>query len=78
MKTAPLREQLLQQIDHLPDDIVQQIADFAQFLMVRRKIAPLYDDWSDQQWQDMALEQLFRENDEVTYTLKDAQEVYRP
>jgi len=77
MKPASIREQLREQIDHLPDDIVQQIADYALFLMARRKIAPLYDEWNDQQWQDMALGQFFREADEVEYALEDAQEVYR-
>jgi enoyl reductase-like protein len=72
------REQLFKQINSLPDDIVQQIADFTFFVMARRKITPLYAEWKSSQWQDFTLEQFFREEDEVEYTLKDAQEIYRP
>lgn len=78
MKATSVREQLREQIDHLPDGLVQQVADFAVFLMARRKITPLYDEWNDRRWQEMALEHLFREEDEVTYTLEDAREVYLP
>ncbi|MCP5099135.1 MAG: hypothetical protein GY943_26575 [Chloroflexi bacterium] len=78
MTTATFREQLQQQIDKLPDDIVQQIADFTLFVMARRDIAPIYEDWTNHQWQDFSLEQLFREDDEVEYFLEDAQEIYHP
>lgn len=76
MKPTTFREQLQKQIDTLPDDIVQQIADFTFFVMARREITPLYDDWDSHQWQDFSLEQFFREDDEVEYTLEDAQEIY--
>jgi len=78
MNTMTLREQLYRQIDTLPDEIVEQIADFALFVMARRQIAPLYEDWGRDQWQRFALDQLFREDDEVVYSLADAQEVYKP
>jgi hypothetical protein len=78
MTTVTFREQLHKQIDKLPDDVVQQIADFTAFMMARRKIDPLYADWHSSQWQDFSLEQFFREDDEVEYTLKDAQEIYNP
>jgi hypothetical protein len=68
---------LHEQIDFLPDDLVEQIADFALFLLAKRKAASGYEEWSEKQWQDFALAQFFREDDEVTYTLADAQEVYR-
>ena len=79
MTTMTMREQLYRQIDSLPDDIVEQIADFALFVMARRQIAPAYEDWGDNQWQNFALDQLFRDGDEdkVTYSLADAQEIYR-
>jgi hypothetical protein len=76
MTTMTVREQLQKQIDTLPDDIVQQIADFTFFVMARRDIAPLYVDWTNNQWQDFSLEQFFREDDEVEYSLEDAQ--YKP
>ena len=78
MNSVTFREQLHHQIDYLPDDIVQQVADFTYFVMARREITPLYADWDDSQWQDFSLGQFFRESDEVEYTLKDAQEVYHP
>lgn len=78
MTTMTIREQLNRQIDTLPDEIVEQIADFALFVMARRQIAPTYEDWSSNQWQAFALDQLFREDDEVVYSLADAQEIYKP
>ena len=80
MTTMTIREQLSRQIDSLPDDLVEQIADFALFLMARRQIAPSYEEWGDNHWQSFALGQLLREEDEdeVVYSLADAQEIYRP
>ena len=78
MTSMALREQLQKQIDTLPDDIVQQIADFTFFVMARRDIAPMYVDWTNQQWQNFSLEQFFREDDEVKYSLEDAQKIYHP
>lgn len=73
-----LREQLHQQIDNLPDDVVQQVADFTLFVMARRKLSAAYSDWESSEWRDFVLGQLFQEEDEVEYTIKDAKEVYRP
>ena len=78
MTVATVREQLCREIDNLPDDIVEQIADFTLFVMARRQISPSYVDWDGTQWQDFALGQLFCEDDEVEYSLDDAQEVYHP
>ena len=78
MITMATREQLYKQIDNLPDDIVEQIADFTLFVMARRQITPNYTDWNSEQWQDFALGQLYREDDEVEYSLKDAREIYHP
>ena len=73
-----IREQLHQQIDSLPEDVVQLIADFALFVAARRQIAPTYTDWDSNQWQDFALGQFFRADDEVEYSLENAQEIYHP
>jgi hypothetical protein len=78
MATTDIREQLHKQIDHLPDEVVEQIADFTLFIMARRQITPTYVDWDQTQWQALALAQLSREDDEVEYSLKDAQEIYHP
>jgi len=37
MNAALIREYLHEQIDHLPDEVVEQIADFAWFVMSRRR-----------------------------------------
>jgi hypothetical protein len=50
----------------LPDDVVAQIADFTLFVMARKQIAANYAEWSHGQWEYFGLEQLFREDDEVT------------
>lgn len=76
MTNATIREQLCKQLDKLPDDVVEQVADFALFLMTRRQISPRYADWKSNEWQDFALGQLFREDDDVEYSLEDAQETY--
>ena len=76
MTTTSVRQQLHQQIDNLPDDLVQIIADFAAFMVARRGNQVSYDDWEDQQWQNLALCQFIRESDDVEYTLNDAQEVF--
>jgi hypothetical protein len=76
MTDATLREQLCKQIDDLPDDVVEQVADFTLFLMARRQISPSYADWKSDEWQDFALGQIFREDDDVEYSLEDAQEIY--
>lgn len=46
MSNSAIREQLHKQIDHLPDELVEQIVDFTLFVMARRKIKLLYDEWS--------------------------------
>lgn len=78
MATKDIREQLHKQIDRLPDEVVEQIADFTLFVMARRQISPTYADWEHDQWQTFTLEQLFHEDDEVEYALEDAQEIYHP
>lgn len=55
-----------------------QVVDYALLLMTRRQYAPSYVDWNRDQWRDFALGQLFREDDDVEYSLKDAQEIYKP
>ena len=83
MTTVMIREQLQKQIDILPDDIVEQIADFTLFMMARRQIKPAYSEWQENQWRTFTLEQFFRrdfndeqEDEEVEYSLEDAKEVY--
>ncbi len=78
MSTIKLRKQLHRQIDHLPDEIVEQIADFTQFVMSKKNIPPIYTDWNHTQWQEFALEQFFREDDELQYSLEDAIEIFHP
>ena len=75
MNTKILRDQLHEQINYLPDELIQQVADFAHFVMSKRKIEPLYEDWNDKLWQDLSLRHFFAEDDDVEYSLDDAQEV---
>ncbi len=76
MNTTQIRKQLHKRIDNLPDDIIEQIADFTLFIMAKKHITPVYEEWEGHQWQDFALEQFFREVDDVEYSLQDAQEIY--
>lgn len=78
MTTVTVRELLHKQIDILPDDMVQQVADFTLFVMARRKVHMDYADWEGDQWEEFALGQFFRDDDEVVYSLQDAKEIYHP
>jgi hypothetical protein len=77
--SSTTREQLHQQIDSLPDHIVEQIASLILSITTQQKIpVSEYRDWQSTQWQDFALMQLFGEDDEIEYSLDDAQEIYQP
>ncbi|GAB4416857.1 MAG: hypothetical protein Kow002_02980 [Anaerolineales bacterium] len=77
MTSQTLKEKLNEQINSLPDEVVQQIADYTLFIMARRNIKPLYAEWTQSEWQDFSLSQFFRdEDDEVSYSIKDAKEIY--
>ena len=82
MNPALVRDRLHEQIDRLPDELVEQVADFVLFVAAKQKISPSYHDWDDRQWQEFVLQQFFREEGEegsdVEYSLKDAREVYHP
>ncbi len=70
MTTAALREQLRQQVDVLPDEIIVELADFTAFVLARRKIPAQYADWDRMKWQEFALGQFLRAtDDDVEYTL---------
>jgi hypothetical protein len=77
MTIAAIREQLHRQLDALPDELLIEIADFAAFVLVRRKGAATYTDWSEAEWRKFALGQFLRESDDVEYTLADAERVLR-
>lgn len=78
MDTTLLREQLSRQLYELPDDIVTEIADFTAFVLTRREMASPYIEWSESQWQALSLSQFLRDaDDDVEYTLGDAEEVYQ-
>jgi len=75
--SATIREQLHKQIDQLPDRVVEQIANFIQLVATEQNNFPEYANWKSKDWQEFSLQQFFRDNDEVEYTLEDVQEVYR-
>jgi hypothetical protein len=70
------RAQLHQQIDSLPDHMIEQIAKSAQILTIKQKSSE-YSDWEFGQWQEFLLAQFFGEDDEIEYFLEDAQEIYK-
>ncbi len=82
MNPELIRVRLHEQIDRLPDELVEQVADFVLFLATKQKISARYHDWDERQWDEFALRQFFRAEDEeegeVEYSLKDAREVYHP
>lgn len=76
MNTLQIRQQLHQRIDNLPDDAIEEIADFTLFIMAKKQMPPLYEEWTTHAWQDFALAQFFHDEDTVEYSLADAQEIY--
>ncbi|MEB3308798.1 MAG: hypothetical protein VKJ02_01035 [Snowella sp.] len=72
------REKLHQQIDQLPDRVVEQIANFTASIIAQQNDIPAYSDWEDKDWQEFSLQQFFREEDDIEYSLEDAQEIYKP
>ena len=76
MSALQIRKQLHQRIDALPDDLVEQIADFTVFIAAKKESPPSYEEWRLNQWQDFALEHFFSDEEDVEYSLADAQEVY--
>ena len=74
--SATIREELHQQIDRLPDDIVEKIANFTRLISPEPNDIPEYSNWQDEDWQKFSLEQFFKEEDEIEYSLADAQEIY--
>jgi hypothetical protein len=75
--SATVREQLHQQIDRLPDHIVEQIANFTRLISIHQNNISEYTNWQNEDWQEFSLEQFFREEDEIEYSLEDAQEIYQ-
>ena len=75
--SATVREQLHQQIDQLPDHLVEQIASFTQLISTHQNNISEYINWQNEDWQKFSLEQFFREEDEIEYSLEDAQEIYQ-
>ena len=76
--SATIRQQLHQKIDQLPDHIVEKIVNFTQFISTQQNSPPDHIDWQDKDWSEFSLEQFFRQEDEVEYSLEDAQEIYQP
>ncbi len=78
LMSGTLREQLHQQIDQLPDHIVEQIANFTRLISTQQNAKPDYNNWQKEDWEQFSLEQFFSEEDELEYSLEDAQEIYKP
>jgi len=71
--SATIREELHQQIDRLPDDIVEKIANFTRLISPEPNKISEHTNWQDEDWQKFSLEQFFKEGDEIEYSLADAQ-----
>jgi hypothetical protein len=79
MNSVLLREQLHQQVEQLPEELLPEIAEFVLFKLARYARPPRYTGWSEHEWQDFAIDHLLRETaDDVEYSLDDAEVVYRP
>jgi hypothetical protein len=72
------RDQLHQQIDQLPDRIVEKIANFTSSIITEQDNRPEYSNWENKDWQEFSLQIFLNDDDEIEYSLKDAQEIYTP
>ena len=73
-----LREKMQIQLNLLPESLLQEVVDFTAFIMARHNIESPYSDWQDGEWSQFALDHLLRESDDdVEYTIADAEEVYK-
>ena len=63
--SATIREELHQQIDRLPDHIVEKIANFSRLISPDPNNISEYTNWQDEDWQKFSLEQFFKEEDEI-------------
>jgi len=68
-----LKTELHQKIDHFTEKQLELLAKIACF--IEQNDLKEYEDWTDQEWQKLALQSLW-DDDEVEYTLADAKEVY--
>ena len=76
--SATSRQKLHQQIDQLPDRIVEPIVNFTSSMIAQQNNIPEYSNLEDKDWQEFSLQNFFREEDEIEYSLEDAQEIYTP
>ncbi|MEB3160692.1 MAG: hypothetical protein VKL20_04450 [Synechocystis sp.] len=71
-----LREKLHQKIDQVSGEILkdnkQNIKD-----SIDKLVDILYNNSSDKDWQNLAIQSLWENEEEIEYTLADAKEVYR-
>jgi len=73
-----LREELRQQVEILPEDLIQEVADFAAFLLLRRQKTINYQEWNEANWQQFTLQHFFRDTEnDVAYSLANAKEIYQ-
>ena len=70
------REKLHQQIDQLPDRIVEPIVNFTSSMITQQNNIPEYSNWEDKDWQEFSLQTFFND-DEIEYSLEDSQEIYK-
>jgi len=68
------REQLHRQIDQLPDRTLEQIARFIQSVETEHPDFPEYANWKGK-LRSFSIQQFSRDQDEVEYSIEDAQEV---
>ncbi len=52
-------EKLHQQIDQLPDHIVEQIANFTSSIITQQSNIPECSNWEDKDWQEFSLQIFF-------------------
>lgn len=77
MNTTPVREQLNQQLNELPDDIVAEIADFTAFVLQRRQSRRhILSGAKGSGSRYRSVSSCAATGDDVEYTVEDAEEVY--
>ncbi|MFM1841273.1 MAG: hypothetical protein RLZZ490_4 [Cyanobacteriota bacterium] len=71
-----LRKKIHQKIDQIPEDQLEMV-DKRIKDSIDKWVGVLYENSSDEDWQNLAIQSLWEKEEEVEYTLADAKEVYR-
>lgn len=76
MTSVSLCERLHQQSEKLPNKLPTEVTEPTTAVAAQWQQSVSYIDWQEAEWQEFALAQFMRDDDEVEYFFSDAQGVF--